>query len=236
MAIKQKRKRSMFAKKRTHKRRGYRKRKTVTTYVNPRAGLPLPPKFRTTLTYSQQGVTGNGGTATLSTYQYALNSVYDPYVTAGGHQPMGYDQLTNFYQFCRVYGAKVTVTFTPGTGTSNNPYVGIQFSENSSYSPSTLSEVIERGNCVYAMLPNQPGCTKQITLKKGWSAKKWWNGVYSKDQSNANTASNGPTGELAYCNVFALPPTSGVNYSDCYYNIKIEYYVEFYGQLQLNQS
>lgn len=217
------------------KRTVHRKR-TITTVVNPRAGLPVPPKFRTTLTYSQQGASTIGGTGVLTTQQYALNSTYDPFVAAGGHQPMGFDQLMLFYQFCNVLGATVTCTFTPGTGTSNPPYVGFQFSENGSYSPTDISQIIERGNCVYGMLPNVAGATKPVILKKGWSAKKWWNKTIINQSENANTSSAGPTGELAYCNIFITGPTSGAAYSDCYYNIKIEYHCEFYGQLQLNQS
>lgn len=205
--------------------------------LNPRAGLPLPPRLRTTLTYCGEHVSTGGGTATLSNFQYALNSVYDPYVTAGGHQPMGFDQLMSLYQFCRVISAKVTVLGSPGTSSADNPpYIGIAFTENASFSPTSLELLAERGNVTYRMMPWASACNKAVVVKRNWSAKKWWNKTYASDQSNANTATNGPSGELCYANIFAIGPASGNTYANCYFNVRIEYQVEFYGQLQLNQS
>lgn len=222
--------------KKTAGKRAYKKNRNYVK-LNPRAGLPLPPRLRTTLTYCGEHVTTGGATAALSNFQYALNSVYDPYVTAGGHQPMGFDQFMQFYQFCRVYGAKVTVSATPGTSVADNPpYVGIQFTENSSFSPTSLEVIAERGNVSYRMVPWASAAPKATIIKRGWSAKKWWNKTYGSDESNANTATSGPSGELCYANIFAIGPASGNTYVNCYLNVRIEYYVEFYGQLQLNQS
>lgn len=199
-------------------------------------GLPLPPKLRTTLTYVQEGVSTGGPTGTINNFQYALNSVYDPYVTAGGHQPMGYDQLMAFYQFCCVDKCRVTVTFTPGTGTNNPPFAGVQFTENSSFAPSDLSVIAERGNVTYTNVPNVAGYNgKPIVVKRSWDASKWYPTFQKYDEQFANTATSGPSGELAYANVFILGPSAGT-YSDIYYQIRLTYDVEFYGQVQLNQS
>ncbi len=42
--------------------------------------------------------------------QFKLNSMYDPDHTGIGHQPLGYDEWTTFYNRYRVFGAKVTIT------------------------------------------------------------------------------------------------------------------------------
>lgn len=218
------------------KRRGKKVNRNIVT-LNPRAGLPLPPRFRTTLTYCGEHVTSVGASGAVGNFQYALNSVYDPYVTAGGHQPMGFDQLMAFYQFCRVYAAKVTVMASPGSSALYNPpYVGVAFSENASWSPTSLELIAERGNASYRMVPAMAAASSAIVVKRNWSAKKWWNKVYPLDESNANTATSGPTGELCYANVFVCPPNTGASFNDVYINVRIEYFVEFYGQLQLNQS
>lgn len=209
--------------------------KTLVGRFRGLTGLPLPAKLKTQLTYFQEGVSTQGSTPLLSAYQYALNSTYDPYVTGGGHEPMGYKQLMAFYQFCRVDKCRVVVEFTPGTGTGNPPSVGFQISENSSYSPTNLSEIVERGNCVYATLPNVAGYAGKVVLKKSWDASKWYPTYQKYDEQFANTLNAGPTGELVYGNVFFIGP-NGATYTDGYYKIKLVMDVEFYGQVQLNQS
>jgi hypothetical protein len=202
------------------------------------AGLPVQPKYKTKLTYCQNVVTTTGGAGGVFNAQFACNSVYDPYVTAGGHQPMGLDQLLGtFYQFCRVYACDVYVDAQAGSGGSGNQAVfGIQFSENSSYSPSDLSVIVERGNCVWRTLPIRAANHGGVRVHKRWDGRKWWpSPTQVQDQSNNNTISAGPTGELAYANVFACQAGAGT-YDDFYLTVTIIYEVEFFGQLQTTPS
>lgn len=61
-----------------------------------------------TLTTGTAGVFG-------SVTQYRLNSLYDPELTAAGHQPYYYDQMTAIYGKYKVRAVRVSVTFTtPG--------------------------------------------------------------------------------------------------------------------------
>lgn len=216
----------------------FRTRKyTNITRIMPREGLPLPPKLRTVLTYCHNGVTGGGAGGTLSTHQFSLNNVFDPDVTGAGHQPMGYDQLMSLYQFCRVIKAKVKTIFSCGTATGNSPIVGMQFTENSSYSPSAFGVILERGNVSYDIMPQQAGYANKIMVKRNWDASKWYPKTQQDDEQYACTASAGPTGEQAYINIFAVGPGSGGGtYFDHYFHVIIQYEVEFYGQVQLNQS
>lgn len=48
---------------------------------------------------------------------YYLNSIYDPYVGVGGHQPYGHDTMAEMYNRYRVISCRVQLTFTtPGGG------------------------------------------------------------------------------------------------------------------------
>lgn len=204
--------------------------------VHPRAGLPLPEKLRTKLIYSQTFVTGGGAAGSVSGAQMVLNGAYNPYTSGGGHQPMGWDQLMVFYQFCRVYKTTATMIVSPGTGTAANvPHFGITFSENTSFSPSSFDQLVERGNCSYGFCPNANAFQGKSMVRRVWDSKKWWNKGWSEDQSNACTAAANPTGELAYANFWVVSPT-GAAYNDLYYTCKLEFEVEFSGQLQVNQS
>lgn len=54
----------------------------------------------------------HGPAAVSHTYQFRLNSLYDPNLTGSGHQCMYYDQLANIYNRYRVTGVKYRITFT----------------------------------------------------------------------------------------------------------------------------
>jgi hypothetical protein len=44
------------------------------------------------------------------TYQFSLNSLFDPNTTGTGHQPRGFDQIKTLYNRYRVYGVSYRVT------------------------------------------------------------------------------------------------------------------------------
>nr|WAE43152.1 MAG: capsid protein [Cressdnaviricota sp.] len=213
-------------------------RRTAARYparqvLTVRDGLPVPPRLVSKLSYVQS-VTLAAGTG-LATAQIVLNGAYNPF-PAGGHQPMGFDQMMSFYQFYRVLGAKVTCIFSNGVNSDNPPMVGISFTENASFSPTSLAMIIERGNVVY-----RQHCTftsgVSTTLSKRWSAKKWYGPAYN-DVQQGGTASANPAGELAYANIWSSPTVAygGATFDAVICNIKVEYIVEFSGQLQLTQS
>jgi len=78
---------------------------------------PFPSQIRRSFRYADlhqlttEATTGNMGTQA----RYNMNSLFDPYYTGTGHQPYGYDQLTNIYSKYRVnrFHFKLTYT-TPG--------------------------------------------------------------------------------------------------------------------------
>jgi len=64
------------------------------------------------LTLSTQSTLATFG----SEYAFRLNSLFDPYFPAGGHQPYGYDQLTAIYYRYLVFSTMVEVTFSDPSG------------------------------------------------------------------------------------------------------------------------
>lgn len=211
----------------------YSKKRQDSIIIRPRAGIPLPERLSTRLIFNTTAVSAGGASGSLYYVQAVLNGPYQP--VSGSHQPMGWDQLMAVYQFCRTKRAKVTVSAFPGTATGNPPMYGCSITENSSFSPSNISQIIERGNCVYDWCPNVAGFSEKKQLTKTWVADKWYPKDTSQDQSNWCTASANPTGELAYANIWAIHG-GGSTYSDIYLMITVEYDVEFFGQVQLNQS
>lgn len=97
----------------TYKRRSYKpkaKAKITGSFRGIDYSRPMPPRLNTKLRYVEISKTITTGAAAAG-YTWALNDLYDPDVSGGGHQPMGYDQMSNFYNNWRVTGCKYKITF-----------------------------------------------------------------------------------------------------------------------------
>jgi len=79
------------------------------------ASNPFPRTWICKLRYtdSQDLTTGTSGVFGAS-YSWGLNTLYDPYLGSGGHQPYGYDQFKALYNRYIVTGCLVEITL-------NNP-------------------------------------------------------------------------------------------------------------------
>jgi len=221
------------------KRRAYRKRKSGSSFVNAISStngqLPLPNRILTRHRYCQT-FTMDGATGAAATYTLSLNGLYQP-IVASGHQPMGFDQFAALYQNYKVVGAKITATYTNLSNTTDtgNQYVGIQFHENSSYAPGYITQIAERGRCVYKLLglANSGHDTQKCSMK--WSLKKWYGQNNVKGQDVAGTISSNPAQEC-YASIFSVADYDGQNPGACDVLVTIDYIVEWFTPLQMNQS
>jgi len=73
-------------------------------------GFPFPEKHRVHLRYVDfvQMVSPLG---VMAKFSYFTNGLFDPQVSVGGHQPMGWDQAIAYYNFAVVLGSKIKSTF-----------------------------------------------------------------------------------------------------------------------------
>jgi len=85
----------------------------------------MPPRYRNVMRYAESWVdTAAGGYTDIV---YRTNSVYDPYVGAGGAGCWGIDEIQAIYSHYLVHGAKMVVTASIPSGTAATD---IWFSEN----------------------------------------------------------------------------------------------------------
>lgn len=215
--------------------RRYRRRNNPNRPVRAIAAgnqqLPVPNRMIIKMRYCDQNPLDASGVA-ASTFTYALNGLFDPDVTTTGHQPMGFDQFAALYQQYKVLGARVTLEACgPPASSVSDQYIGIQFHENASYAPSVITQIIERGRERHSVIGNQ---TNRVKLVMNWSAKKWYGNNY-KGMDTAGTISANPA-ELAYVSVFATRADNTENPDPITYVITIDYIVEWFGPLQMNQS
>lgn len=77
----------------------------------------FPQRLNTALPYVDElTLTTSAGVNTYGNeYSYRLNSLYDPYFSAGGHQPYGFDQLTTIYNRYLVSRVDLELTFSDPT-------------------------------------------------------------------------------------------------------------------------
>jgi len=158
MPIRSKRftKKKTTAKKRTYRKRYNRKMRIAPTLV--------PPKKILRLKYADR-IQIDAGAGTTGTHVFNLSSIYDPDVTASGHQPLYHDQLSALYNHYMVLGAKIRLT--PLIASNDNYYSGL-YGVHIKDNTSTISDptaLIEQNRTRYAAVNGQAGFTKAMTVK-----------------------------------------------------------------------
>lgn len=121
------------------RRRGNRRRgrgRNPTTNI-VRAPTGLPDRTFVKLKYVDSFNLSSTSTLALAYYH---SSMFDPLNTMGGHQPLGYDEYTQFYQKGCVLGMQVTLSGQCQTGT---PTV-FMYAGTSSAAPANIVSILEK--------------------------------------------------------------------------------------------
>lgn len=115
----------------------------------------IPPVYaatsrRASLRYSN-GVVLTGSSGALNYIGYRINGAFDPDISVGGHQPMGFDQYTAFFERFTVLSSRITIDVYP---TSSVPtVVGIGAIPDITTSYTNFTQWIESGTATYKILP-----------------------------------------------------------------------------------
>lgn len=178
--------------KRPYKRPMYRKKavRRAKQNVDGQATLTKWLKYSDTVTIDAP----SGG---YSTYKYRTNNVWDPDVSSGGHQPMGFDNYMQFYQQCYVSKSFITVECVSQSSTvPSNLYIldgglesnPITWGTNNNVYETNMrhSRVAIAGNWTFM----GQGKTK-IIPKLGWSAGKCFKGNMITEDGALCTATGG---------------------------------------------
>ncbi len=91
-------------------RRGVVRADTARHAVVTRNPLPFPERHRCALSYSELNKL-TCSAATLTSFYYWQTSLYDPRGSAGGHQPLYFDQLSAIYSRYRIDAVQYEVSF-----------------------------------------------------------------------------------------------------------------------------
>lgn len=196
---------------------------------------PTPESKIVKLKYSAEPRSIDGGVGTLGIHVFSANGCYDPDITSGGHQPMGFDQWMLFYEHYEVLGSKITVTFwNSGEAIATNQYVVGIYTDSDTSSTTSLTQMLEQPGTRYSNL----GILSKdhVNVTKYWSAKKFFGNRYITSggaiQGNATTN----PAEQAFWHVFAGASDNLTNPGIIYFNTMITFIVKFTERKTLAQS
>lgn len=184
------------------------------------------------LSNSADNLTGLTG----SEQAWRLNSLFDPYFTGAGHQPLGFDQLTPIYSQYTVYRVDVQVRVCSYIGTG-----GVYLAINTRPSNSTYNLAGLKNAGEIQEQPNNTIMDGQIL--QTWDQSFWINQVEgipkSKVMNENNYSANVTTNpsNTPYLGIAVgtyTTPASSTN--TIYYQVSFVFHARFWNQNPLAQS
>lgn len=199
---------------------------------------PFPNRLYAKLRYvdntalSADNLTGLTGTEIV----WRLNSLFDPYFSAGGHQPLGFDQISPMYQRYKVFKVDIQIAIRGRVG-SALPFVAANIRQGAStYQLGGLKALGE----VY----EQPGNTVMDgTILQSWDQTVWlhnvegrtFNEYMTEDAYGAQVTTNPSiTPYLGLACGTVDTPSSSSNY--VYVTVALVYHCYFWEPNPLAQS
>lgn len=155
-------------------RRRYRKR---LPGIMSRPGIPIGTRARLRYVDNIQMSSASG---VMGTHFFRANSIYDPDFTGTGHQPMGRDEMANYFNHYVVVGAKLTVEWLNASADSSSEtptLVGCYTTADTTLTYTDLNSYREakRGDIKTLQWVFMP------TTRAKYSAKKFYNVANVKD-------------------------------------------------------
>lgn len=229
----------MAKRKWSKKSRKYRKKKKFQNIPLYKNSMGLGNKLVRTTRYVEKNVVLNPGVGgTADSYVFSANGVYDPNISGIGHQPIGFDQIMNFYDHFVVLGSKITITYLNGAS-ANTIVCGITLSDNSVEIPNA-SQLIENGRCKWTLLSaastTYAGAgqgPKRLTMSCNPAKYLGRTKPLSDSQLKGSISAN--PAEQAYWHVFAEPNTSA-DAGSVQCHVVIDYIVAYIEPKVLPQS
>lgn len=186
-------------------------------------GVGFPKKCKATLKYYEV-VQMTSTTGVVAKYQWSCNGLYDPNITAGGHQPMYFDSYMALYDHYTVIGSKLTIKMVQNATNINPTTVAVYQDDDTTTTnvaaPETAAEQAGAQIMLFAAGDNNP---RSITST--WSAKKTFGGSILGNDNLQGNASGNPSEQTYYTvTLKACDGASTVSFQAC---LHFEYIVIF---------
>lgn len=197
-------------------------------YTSFQAQPPVSQRMRTVLRYSET-VQRTG--LPLYDYVWRLNSLFDPNLTGGGHQPKGFDQLAAFYQRYRVYKVRWEVNVWASNSAIASHLVVVPTNASTTYADAAdaIEATFAKHTICYLYQPRRLTGVVDLAMLNGKTHV-----AYASDDTTQALVSANPT-ETLDLHVFS-EALDGSTTLVLYYTVTLQYDVEFSDPVQLGQS
>lgn len=204
-----------------------RRTRSVRSYV-PRAPSSvsfgtqvLPRVLNNTLKYCEQlNITTNA--SGFGSASFRANGIYDPVVAVGGHQPLGYDQLSTLYDHWYVKSSRIVIQ--PQWAGADVPVQVALYVDDDTNLATTWASAAERPGSVWNNFFIGDGASLP-KLKNYYNSKKTF-GAQSEGNPELKGAATSDPQEQAY---FAIVIDGGANLisNSMTFSVEIQYDVEW---------
>lgn len=175
-----------------------RVRKTRSTGKGPNKP-PLGNKYKVYTRYVETPilVDNTAGYPQTTNHVFSCNSLYDPYRTGTGHQPLGFDQYMLMFNHYTVIASKIHVYFE-NEDSSYGALVGVSIRDRSG-TGNDADNLIENGNVSWKYLSPKGANSATGRVTRGVNISKWMGrpGILSEDDLRGDVTSN-PSEEIYY--------------------------------------
>jgi len=197
----------------------------------PRLTPICPDRLIVSLPYSEV-VTRQPG-AFVDDYQFNLNSIFDPNRTGIGHQPLGHDQWSQFYNRYRVISVDVIFEYI----NQNNETILLSLFPSNNTTTPNINDFLEQPYGSTGSLGNADGGRAGLTLQAHWECWKVTGRTRQEylagDQYQAQFGSS--PSELLIIHSTAIQPQA-LTTMEYLSKAMIRYNVEIYDRVQLSSS
>ena len=190
------------------RRAGIKRRRTI---VNPKRAVSMgkgfPAKIVMTHKYVETVTLSSPAVASYNAITYRANGMFDPRVAAGGHQPLGFDQMSALYNHWTVIGARVRFKVVRDKSSDSRVIQLCSYLDDDATLPGSYEQLLEQ-NRLRSVVMGAANSTgegeRYVTLTTKFSARKQFGtGALSKDSLQGSA-----TADPAEQSFFVLAITS----------------------------
>lgn len=221
-----KRKATSRPRRRTYRRK-YHKKASTSVVRGPTA---VPDRMMVKLRYSDNFTATT--TTSMNLQLMTVNNPYDPDKTGVGHQPLGWDQWTAFYDRYKCFGSKITLTVL-NESTTEQGFVGL-VCKNENTAVANLPTLMEKPYAKIRFIPTEGSGGKNPAYVSSYMSTKKIFGVKFLDDDYAALTSTSPA-NVAYWHIYVQAADEVTSCSFRFF-VSIKYYVMFYDRKGLTQS
>lgn len=189
------------------------------------------PKFHGRLRYGAASLNFTAATASVGTYVFSANGLYDPNITGGSLSPAGFAQLIGSYEHYTVTQARITVIFTNNGTTPCMVGIALEPDVSGSTDVNNMLE-LPYEQLVQLEAATAYGASKTLSMSANLS-KYFGENVLGTTFVYRGDAVSNPT-EQAYFHCKAFAVKGGT--ADVFMTVKIEYSAMFTEPRELSPS